>query len=143
LVRENIDAILKLVPPQKLVMGIANYAYDWPEKSGKKPANKRASKASGSPRYLLGIGSANPVRCGLAQSYYSYSDDHDHIHRVWLLDGVTAYNELRAAERVGVQGTALWRLARRTPPSGRSGYQAPDDTTRAKLEEMPLGTTDP
>src|SRR5580700_1642135 len=32
----NIDAILKLVPARKLVMGIANYAYDWPEKAGKK-----------------------------------------------------------------------------------------------------------
>ncbi len=37
---------------------------------------------------------------------YSYSDEHNFIHRVWMLDGVTAYNELRAAERVGVQGTA-------------------------------------
>ena len=37
------------------------------------------------------------------------------IHRVWMLDGVTAYNELRAAERVGVQGTALWRLGSEDP----------------------------
>ena len=28
----NIDNILKLVPPQKIVMGIANYGYDWPAK---------------------------------------------------------------------------------------------------------------
>ena len=34
---------------------------------------------------------------------------------VWMLDGVTAYNELRAAERVGVQGTALWRLGSEDP----------------------------
>ena len=28
----NIDEMLKLVPAEKLVMGIANYAYDWPAK---------------------------------------------------------------------------------------------------------------
>src|SRR6202048_5266936 len=42
---KNIDAILKLVPPQKLVMGIANYAYDWPEKAGKK-AGEQAKNES-------------------------------------------------------------------------------------------------
>jgi len=42
--------------------------------------------------------------------HYSYSDEHDHTHQVWFLDGITAYNQLRACERLGVQGTALWRL---------------------------------
>ena len=32
-----------------------------------------------------------------------------------MLDGVTAYNELRAAERAGVRGTALWRLGMEDP----------------------------
>ena len=44
--------------------------------------------------------------------HYSYYDEHNHVHQVWMLDGVTAYNELRAAERAGVRGTALWRLGR-------------------------------
>src|SRR5271169_3458686 len=29
----NINNILKIVPPEKIVMGIANYGYDWPAKS--------------------------------------------------------------------------------------------------------------
>ena len=37
------------------------------------------------------------------------------MHEVWLLDGVTAYNELRAAERAGVRGTALWRMGTEDP----------------------------
>ncbi len=27
-----------------------------------------------------------------------------------MLDAVTAYNQLRASERLGVQGTAVWRF---------------------------------
>ena len=42
--------------------------------------------------------------------HYSYSDEQNHTHQVWFLDAVTAYNELRASERLGVQGTALWRM---------------------------------
>src|SRR5487761_550217 len=72
--------------------------------------------------------------------YYSYSDEHNFVHHVWMLDGVTAYNELRAAERVGVQGTAIWRLGSEDP-SVWSIWDTtrPDDADRAKLEDMPPG----
>ena len=33
----NIENIVKIVPPEKIVMGIANYGYDWPAKSKKVP----------------------------------------------------------------------------------------------------------
>ena len=137
----NIDAILKLVPPQKLVMGIANYAYDWPEKSGKK-AGEQARVESFQEALVTSSESEAQIQfdADSLNPYYSYSDDHDHIHRVWLLDGVTAYNELRAAERVGVQGTALWRLGSEDPSVWQIwDIKRPDDTTRAKLEEMPPG----
>ena len=47
--------------------------------------------------------------------HYSYEDEKNQVHNVWMLDGVTAYNELRAAERAGVRGTALWRLGMEDP----------------------------
>ena len=47
--------------------------------------------------------------------HYSYEDENNEIHTVWMMDGVTAYNELRAAERAGVQGTAIWRLGMEDP----------------------------
>jgi peptidoglycan-N-acetylglucosamine deacetylase len=57
-----------------------------------------------------------------------------------MLDGVTAYNELRAAERVGVQGTVLWRLGSEDPSIWPIwDVTRPDDAVRAKLEDMPPG----
>ena len=62
------------------------------------------------------------------------------IHNVWMLDGVTAYNELRAAERAGVRGTALWRLGMEDP-SIWSIWDAthPDDAIRAQARGNSAG----
>ncbi len=137
----NIDAILKLVPPQKLVMGIANYAYDWPSNAGKK-AGEQARVESFQESIVTASESEAEVQFDddSLNPFYSYSDERNFIHRVWMLDGVTAYNELRAAERVGVQGTALWRLGSEDP-SIWTIWDVPraDDAARAKLEDMPPG----
>jgi cellulose synthase/poly-beta-1,6-N-acetylglucosamine synthase-like glycosyltransferase/spore germination protein YaaH/peptidoglycan/xylan/chitin deacetylase (PgdA/CDA1 family) len=137
----NIEAILKLVPARKLVMGIANYAYDWPSDAGKK-AGEQARVESFQEALVTATESEAKIQfdADSLNPYYSYSDDHDHVHRVWALDGVTAYNELRAAERAGVQGTALWRLGSEDPSIWPIWDIArPDDAIRAKLEEMPPG----
>jgi spore germination protein YaaH len=47
--------------------------------------------------------------------HFSYVDAAKRTHRVWLLDAVTAHNQIRAAESRGVVGTALWRLGSEDP----------------------------
>ena len=64
----NIDAITKLVPPSKLVMGIANYAYDWPQQGGHEGARAgQGRELPGIDRYVGGIRGAGAVRFGFAQ----------------------------------------------------------------------------
>ncbi len=137
----NIDAMLKLVPADKLVMGVANYAYDWPDKNGRQAHETplvesfeqslvTASESEGQVQY--DTDSLNP--------HFSYSDEKDHVHDVWLLDGVTAYNELRAADRAGVRGAALWRLGTEDPSLWPIwDVTHPDDAVRARLSNMPPG----
>jgi cellulose synthase/poly-beta-1,6-N-acetylglucosamine synthase-like glycosyltransferase/spore germination protein YaaH/peptidoglycan/xylan/chitin deacetylase (PgdA/CDA1 family) len=137
----NIEAITKLVPPGKLVMGIANYAYDWPSKAAMK-AHEQAKVESFQEAIVTATESEAQVQfdSDSLNPYYSYSDEHNFVHRVWMLDGVTAYNELRAAERVGVQGTAIWRLGSEDPSVWSVWDTArPEDADRAKLEDMPPG----
>jgi poly-beta-1,6 N-acetyl-D-glucosamine synthase len=137
----NIGNILKLVPPEKLVMGIANYGYDWPAKSKKVP-NPVAQVVT----FQQGIITADESEADVEfdgdalNPHYSYEDENNEVHNVWMLDGLTAYNELRTAERAGIQGTALWRLGEEDP-SLWSIWDAthPDDAARAKLEEVPPG----
>ena len=137
----NLDAMLKLVPAQKLVMGIANYAYDWPDKAGLAAHETAASEtfeeaivtaSESDAKVEYDSDSLNP--------HYSYYDEHDHVHEAWMLDGVTAYNELRAAERAGVRGTALWRMGTEDPSIWSIwDLSRPNDASRARLAEMPPG----
>jgi len=137
----NIENLLKVVPASKVVMGIANYGYDWPAKS------KSVPHPVGQPvTFQQGIITAVESESDVVYDpdsfnlHYSYEDENNVAHQVWMLDGVTAYNQLRAAERTGVQGTAVWRLGMEDP-SIWDIWDAirPDNAARAKLEEVPPG----
>jgi cellulose synthase/poly-beta-1,6-N-acetylglucosamine synthase-like glycosyltransferase/spore germination protein YaaH/peptidoglycan/xylan/chitin deacetylase (PgdA/CDA1 family) len=137
---ENLRQVLEVVPAQKIVVGIANYSYDWTETSKKEKPH--AEEFSIQEALLHAYESESEVEFDAASlnPHYSYSDELNHTHQVWMLDAVTAYNELRASERLGVQGTALWRLG----SSDSSLWPVwdtthPDDVARAKLLDLPPG----
>jgi peptidoglycan-N-acetylglucosamine deacetylase len=137
----NLQRILELVPPEKLVMGIANYAYDWPEKSPQNPHPLGTSRTF-QEALVSAVESESSVDfdSDTLNPHYSYEDENNTVHDVWFLDGVTAYNEVRTAERAGIHGTALWRLGSEDP-SLWFVWDAthPTDAVRAKLEEIPPG----
>jgi len=137
---ENLRQLLQVVPAQKFVVGIANYAYDWPEPDNKsRPAAKDFSIQEA---LLHAYESESQVEFDPVSlnPHYSYSDENDRTHQVWMLDAVTAYNQLRASERLGVQGTALWRLGSSDTSLWPVWDAArPDDALRAKLAELPPG----
>ena len=139
---KNIDNMVKLVPPDKIIMGIANYGYDWPAKTKKDASHPVAQAVSFQQGVVTAVESGSDILFDpdSFNLHYSYEDENNHVHNVWMLDGVTAYNELRAAERAGVRGTALWRLGLEDP-SIWDIWDAThaDDPTRAKLEEVPPG----
>jgi cellulose synthase/poly-beta-1,6-N-acetylglucosamine synthase-like glycosyltransferase/peptidoglycan/xylan/chitin deacetylase (PgdA/CDA1 family) len=137
---ENLRQVLEVVPARKIVMGIANYSYDWTETSKKEKPH--AEEFSIQEALLHAYESESEVEFDAASlnPHYSYSDDQNHTHQVWMLDAVTAYNQLRTSERLGVQGTALWRLG----SSDSSLWPVwdvthPDDAVRAKLADLPPG----
>jgi peptidoglycan-N-acetylglucosamine deacetylase len=137
----NIDNILKIVPADKIIMGIANYGYDWPAKTKKDP-HPVAQAVS----FQQGVVTADESESDITYDpdtfnlHYSYEDENDQVHTVWMLDGVTAYNQIRASERSGVRGTALWRLGTEDP-SLWTIWDAThaDADARAKLSEVPAG----
>jgi len=137
----NIGNILKLVPPEKLIMGIANYGYDWPAKSKKMP-DPIAQVVTFQQAIITADESEADIEFDgdALNPHYSYADENNEAHSVWFLDGLTAYNQVRSAERAGLRGVALWRLGEEDPSLWQI-YDAthPDDALRAKLEEVPPG----
>ena len=137
---DNLHELLKVIPPQKMIVGIANYGYDWPEPN--KQSHPTAKDMSVQEALLHAYESEAQVELDPASlnPHYSYSDDSDRVHQVWFLDAVTAYNQMRAAERLGVQGTALWRLGSADSSIWKIwDATRADDATREKLKDVPPG----
>jgi cellulose synthase/poly-beta-1,6-N-acetylglucosamine synthase-like glycosyltransferase/spore germination protein YaaH/peptidoglycan/xylan/chitin deacetylase (PgdA/CDA1 family) len=137
---ENLRQVLEVVPAQKIVVGIANYAYDWTETSKKEKPHSEEFSIQEALLHAYESESEMEFDPASLNPHYSYSDEQNHTHQVWLLDAVTAYNELRSSERLGVQGTALWRLGS-SDSSLWPVWDAthPDDAVRAKLADLPPG----
>jgi peptidoglycan-N-acetylglucosamine deacetylase len=137
---ENLRQVFDVVPPQKIIVGIANYAYDWPLAPEK---NHEAAAEYSIQEALLHVEESDTdveFDSNSLNPHYSYYDEHNHMHQVWMLDAITAYNQLRASERLGVQGTALWRLGSSDTslwPIWDATHA--DDAARQKLADLPPG----
>ena len=101
---DNLENVLKLVPKDKLMCGIGAYGYDWVGKSG--------SSISVQDAWLTAHDSEAEVEFDgdSLNPHFAYSDEKNQRHDVWWLDGVTALNQMRAAQKLGINTFALWRL---------------------------------
>jgi cellulose synthase/poly-beta-1,6-N-acetylglucosamine synthase-like glycosyltransferase/peptidoglycan/xylan/chitin deacetylase (PgdA/CDA1 family) len=112
----NIKLALKDIPPAKLMCAIANYGYDWQYTEQKKGR-----------RHILAPAGVSPVSVQDAWLKAEESDadvdfDNDALnphfafledgvkHDVWFTDAVSAWNQMRAAQSLGINTFALWRL---------------------------------
>jgi peptidoglycan-N-acetylglucosamine deacetylase len=111
---ENLKFAVKVIPREKLICAIANYGYDWvlKPKQGKLPADERDSSVSAQAAWLAARDSDEDVTFDddALNPHFSYLDEHSLRHDVWFLDAVTALNHMRAAQTLGIQTFALWRL---------------------------------
>ncbi len=111
-----VDAI-KVIPADKLVLGIGGYGYDWT--IGKKEAESISYEQAlllardygprGNPEPMVRFDgdSLNPR--------IDFTDEHGAQHKVWFLDGVTAFNQWSLARQADVRGAALWVLGCEDP----------------------------
>jgi cellulose synthase/poly-beta-1,6-N-acetylglucosamine synthase-like glycosyltransferase/spore germination protein YaaH/peptidoglycan/xylan/chitin deacetylase (PgdA/CDA1 family) len=115
--RDKLERARTLVPPEKLVVGIANYAYDWTEgQDWAEPltyqgalVRARDYRQDESPEQVIDFDDAalNPT--------FAYDDDQGKGHEVWFLDAVTAANQWMIAQNYNVRGVAVWVLGSTDP----------------------------
>jgi poly-beta-1,6 N-acetyl-D-glucosamine synthase len=111
--------LFKEVPPDKVVLGLGNYAYDWQKDNPGSAASLTyqsaiiQAKESQDPedpnigKVRMDPASLNP--------YYVYYDDKGKEHVVWMLDATTLYNQWDIAHRWNPRGIALWYLGAEDP----------------------------
>ena len=97
--------------PKKTIVCIGNYAYDWSDKE------KSATDISFQEAVLAARDSDAPIKFDSATKNpsFSYDEDDGSHHTVWLLDAVTAFNQIKATEKYQPFGIALWRLGSEDP----------------------------
>jgi cellulose synthase/poly-beta-1,6-N-acetylglucosamine synthase-like glycosyltransferase/peptidoglycan/xylan/chitin deacetylase (PgdA/CDA1 family)/spore germination protein YaaH len=99
------------LPPQKYVIALGNYGYDW-KATSKAATEISVQEAFRTAQESEGHLALDPVALNPTFDYY---DENDALHHVWFLDGVTIFNQLVEGQRYGPRGVALWRLGSEDP----------------------------
>ena len=111
-VRAVLDYAVTEIPPEKLLLGLPNYGYDWPLPFVQ--GQTRARSLSSQEAIALA------VRYGVAISYdetaqspwFRYTDGEGVEHEVWFEDARSLEKKLLLIQEYGLLGTGIWNLMR-------------------------------
>jgi len=106
---ENLDRRMAVLSPARTIIGIGNYGYDWSDGSAQPVSFQDAVIAARDSQARIDFDDQtnNP--------HLSYLEDDHSRHEVWFLDGVTAFNQIHAADSYQPAGYALWKLGSEDP----------------------------
>lgn len=107
---ENLlDKRMHLLNPAHTIVAVGGYAYDWngDDVDGLTYEEAVIAAHDSGAQITFDPDTNNP--------HFSYMEDDNTKHDVWFLDGVTAYNEIHAADPYQPAGYALWRLGSEDP----------------------------
>jgi len=139
----NLQFARTVIPQEKLICAIGNYGYDWVNKPrrGKMPPGARDTNASVQDAWLAARDSEADVDFDgdSMNPHVSYMDENNLKHDIWFLDAVTALNEMRAAQAVGIKTFALWRLGSEDRSLWRVWDVPGEETAPDKLKDVPPG----
>ena len=71
--------------------------------------------------------------------HIAYLDEHNLQHDIWFLDAVTALNQMRAAQAIGIKTFALWRLGSEDRSLWRVWDVPGEPGAENKLKDVPPG----
>ncbi len=142
----NIELALKSIPADKLICAVANYGYDWELKDEKHGRRHRLVQVGTAPvsvqdAWLKAQESEADVDFDgdSMNPHFAFLDDPNVRHEVWFTDAVTALNQMRAAQRLGISTFALWRLGSEDRSLWNVWDQPQDPAAPDKLRNVPPG----
>jgi cellulose synthase/poly-beta-1,6-N-acetylglucosamine synthase-like glycosyltransferase/spore germination protein YaaH/peptidoglycan/xylan/chitin deacetylase (PgdA/CDA1 family) len=140
---DNLNFIVNVIPREKLICAIANYGYDWvlKPKKGELPPDAKDHSVSVQEAWLEARDSEEDITFDddALNPHFSYLDESSLRHDVWFLDAVTALNHMRAAQTLGIQTFALWRLGGEDRTLWSVWDMPGDPAAAAKLRTVPPG----
>jgi peptidoglycan-N-acetylglucosamine deacetylase len=107
---EALDKRMKELDPDRTIIAIGSYGYDWVK--GKPAEDLTFEEAVLSARDSEADIDFDPET---ENPHFSFIEDSGERHDVWFLDGITAFNEIHAADVYQPAGYAVWRLGSEDP----------------------------
>jgi peptidoglycan/xylan/chitin deacetylase (PgdA/CDA1 family)/GT2 family glycosyltransferase len=105
---QHVQDALRAIGPEKIVVALGSYAYDWHDGG--------ADALSLDEAWLAAHDSSATVRFDAASGNAGFAyDEGTRHHQIWMLDAATCWNEMRALKRLSIAGVALWRLGSEDP----------------------------
>jgi cellulose synthase/poly-beta-1,6-N-acetylglucosamine synthase-like glycosyltransferase/spore germination protein YaaH/peptidoglycan/xylan/chitin deacetylase (PgdA/CDA1 family) len=104
-IEEQMDVFAKDVPPEKIVLGLAAFGYDWPAGGEGVSVTYQQALSNARQHHAAIDFDNNSYNCS-----YSYSDADSVKHTVYFADAGGNFNSIRFADQYGAAGVALWRL---------------------------------
>jgi cellulose synthase/poly-beta-1,6-N-acetylglucosamine synthase-like glycosyltransferase/spore germination protein YaaH/peptidoglycan/xylan/chitin deacetylase (PgdA/CDA1 family) len=140
---QNLKYALGVVPKEKVICAIANYGYDWVQKpkKGTLPPEVHDSTVSVQDAWLAARDSDEDVNFDddAMNPHFSYLDERNLRHDIWFVDAVTALNQMRAAQSMGIKTFALWRMGSEDRSLWRVWDMPGDTGAPDKLRDVPPG----
>lgn len=107
--RKGVSRALGVMPPRRLIVGLGDYAYDWPAGGSARSISIAEAEATAE------AAGATPRRdAGSGESRFTYSVG-GVAHEVWEMTAPSLLGEVRAGRELGVRSFALWRLGQEDP----------------------------
>ncbi|HWO01219.1 MAG TPA: polysaccharide deacetylase family protein, partial [Blastocatellia bacterium] len=133
------------VPASKTIVAIGNYAYDW--KEGAEPEVRTFEEAvltaleSSDPDGPAIKIQLDPVSLNPMFEWIEEEDGKEKRHQVWMLDAVSAFNQVAVSRLLGARGVALWRLGSEDPSLWNffGADVALDEAAASKLSRLRYG----
>ena len=106
----TIKKFFEQVPPEKVVIALGTYAYDWGQ------PGERAKSLSYADATKLARDNGKDIALDASQlnSQFRYRAD-GKVRSVWILDALSAFNHVSVAAEHEPRGYALWRLGVEDP----------------------------
>ncbi|SDH04968.1 glycosyl hydrolase family 18 protein [Pseudonocardia oroxyli] len=97
------------VPPDKLMLGVGLYGYDWPATGRGAPVVWREAMA------LAAAAGTTPQRDAGGAMHFAYTAADGVTHEVWFEDAESVEPKFALARQYGLAGVELWRLGGEDP----------------------------